>query len=81
MSLRFLGGKRVKRGRGELTDPFVSPKRDVELEAIQCGRGSAGYLRQEGAAPADGGGTLEGSCGGGFSMTLGQRGRILPRLP
>ena len=69
------------RGRGELTDPFMNTERDVELEAIQCGRDGAGRHRREGAASAEGGGTLEGSCGGGFSMTSGRRGCLLPHLP
>jgi len=34
---RFLGERRVERGRGELTDPFVNLRRNVKLEAFQCG--------------------------------------------
>ena len=59
----------------------MNPERDVELEAIQRRRGGAGCLRREGATPTEGGGTLEGSCGGGFPVTSGQRGCLLPRLP
>ena len=59
----------------------MNPERNVKLETIHCGRVGAGYLRWEGAAPTEGGGTLEGSYGGGFPATSGQRGCLLPRLP
>ena len=37
VSRRFLGERRVERGRGELTDSFINLRCDVELEAIQHG--------------------------------------------
>ena len=46
-----------------------------------CERVGAGLLRREGGATAEGGGALEASYGGGFPVTSGQRGRLLPRLP
>ena len=33
----FLGERRVEQGRAELTDSFINPRRDVELEAFQHG--------------------------------------------
>ena len=56
-------------------------ERNVELEVIHCERVGASRLRQKGGAAAEGGGTLEGSYGGGFPMTSGQRGCVFPRLP
>ena len=49
----------------------MNPERNVEMEVILCERVGAGRLRQEGGATAEGGGTLEGSLGGGFPMTSG----------
>ena len=53
-------------GEEKLTDPFVIPERNVELEVILCERVGAGCLRQEGGAIAEGGGALEGSRGEAF---------------
>ena len=51
----FLSEREGKR-RGELTDPFVSLERNVELEAT---RGGVGRLHQEGAASTEGSGVLD----------------------
>ena len=56
-------------------------ERNIELEVILCEQVDASRLRREGGAAAEGGGALEGSCGGGFSVTLGQQGHLLLRLP
>ena len=47
----------------------MNPERNVELEVIMCQQVGAGHLRREGGATAEGGGTLEGSYGGGFPVT------------
>ena len=47
------------RERRKLIDPFTNPEHNVELEVIHCERFGAGRLHQEGAASAEGGGTLE----------------------
>ena len=78
---RFLGEKGESEGEEKLIDPFVNPERNVELEVILCEPVSTGRLRREGGATAEGGGALEGSCGGGFPITSGRRGCFLPRLP
>ena len=44
----------------------MNPEHNVELEAIHREGVSAGCLRREGVFAAEGGGALEGSCGGGF---------------
>ena len=51
----FLSEREGKRG-GELIDPFMNSKRNVELEATQ---GDAGRLRQEGAASTERSGALD----------------------
>ena len=44
----------------------MNPECNVELEIIRCEGVSVGRLHREGGAVAEGGGALEGSCGGGF---------------
>jgi len=61
-------------------DPFVNLEHNVELEVIRCERVGAGRLRREEGAVVEGGVTLEGSCGGGFPVTSGWRGCLLPHL-
>ena len=78
---QFLGEKGESEGEEKLTDPFVNPERNVELEVILRERVGAGRLRREGGAVAEGGGALEGSCSRGFPVTSGRRGCFLPRLP
>ena len=55
MPRRFLSERGGERGGG-LTDPFVNPERDVELETTA---GGAGRLRREGVASAEGSGALD----------------------
>ena len=69
---RFLGEKGESEGEEKLIDPFTNLEHNVELEVIRCEQVSAGCLRREGGATTEGGGALEGSRGGGFSMTLGR---------
>jgi len=59
-------------GEEKLIDLFVNLERNVELEVILCERVGAGRLRREGGATAKGGGTLEGSYGGGLPATSGR---------
>ena len=56
-------------------------ERNIELEVILCEQVDASRLRREGGAAAEGGGALDGSCGGGFPATSGQRGCLLPHFP